>query len=450
MLALCDCSDPWLFYALMLFKARMGFKFVIRAAIINNNLGNFMTRHLLIIDPLSTSQQLIQLLHKTGASLLIMFSQAGFPQTLYGKDITPDIELHGGESIEEVLALLAPYQISAVIPGHDTAVFLADIIADKLGIPHNKLALSKARRDKFHTIEALHAADVPAAKQILAKNAEEIITWAKKEKIKPVIVKPCLSAASDDVFICHNDKEIKKSCEIIIQDKNIFSEKNEDVLAQEFLNGDEYIVNTVSWEGQHMITDVWKSEKEWINNQPLYKTMALLPSTDGLLNVLIPYAIKVLNAAGFEYGPAHLEIMVYNNEAKLVELNSRLMGLDISPGLLKSALERTQVEACAMAYANPEVFLSKVNSKYFLIKNLSLYFLKVRDEGLKLNQRQSERFAELKSHIGTKIKFEPGEEIPVTDDLITSPGYIVLANTDAEQLHKDLKACETIEKELYI
>lgn len=64
------------------------------------------------------------------------------------------------------------------------------------------------------------------------------------------------SASSEDVYICQNDHELELALNKIINKINLMGSENKEVLIQTFLKGTEYVVNSVSCEGQHDITDI--------------------------------------------------------------------------------------------------------------------------------------------------------------------------------------------------
>ena len=50
-------------------------------------------------------------------------------------------------------------------------------------------------------------------------------------------------------------------CQKVIGHKTIFGSVNDRLLAQSYLEGAEYAVNSVSYEGKHTVTDIWRYRK---------------------------------------------------------------------------------------------------------------------------------------------------------------------------------------------
>jgi hypothetical protein len=76
-----------------------------------------------------------------------------------------------------------------------------------------------------------------------------------------VVVKPLRSAGNDHVAFCDTPQQSVAAYEAAIRAVNIFSFRNEGVVAQQYLRGTEYAVNTVSRDGRHRATDLWKYVK---------------------------------------------------------------------------------------------------------------------------------------------------------------------------------------------
>ena len=61
-----------------------------------------------------------------------------------------------------------------------------------------------------------------------------------------VVVKPARGAASGDVYVCRGEEEVKTAFEKIKGSPKYGGGVNEEVLVQEYLEGQEYAVDTVS------------------------------------------------------------------------------------------------------------------------------------------------------------------------------------------------------------
>ena len=110
--------------------------------------------------------------------------------------------------------------------------------------------------------------------------------------------------------------------------KNVLGLTNYSVLLQEYLAGDEYVVDTVSRDGVHKCVALWKYDKRVYNGAPVvYYGMQLLAiDSEPRLAEMVGYTASVLDALGIRHGCCHTEIMLVERGPVLVEVNCRIHG----------------------------------------------------------------------------------------------------------------------------
>lgn len=191
------------------------------------------------------------------------------------------------------------HYVSAVIPGAELGVRLADKLSHALGLNANDFEYSSARRNKHLMGETLREKGVRAVKQVKAtswEEAEDFITNDLKPSPFEVVLKPLESAGTEDVVLCFSLEEAKKTFDSILGKINGLGIENNAVLLQEYLEGDEYVVDTVSRNGEHKVTAIWKYDKRRVNNAAfVYFGLSIIPAT-GIVNQLIDYQFTVLSA----------------------------------------------------------------------------------------------------------------------------------------------------------
>lgn len=165
-------------------------------------------------------------------------------------------------NINDIIESLRKYDVMAVFAGQEPGVELADILSEKLELKNtNGTKLSSARRNKYEMRQAISNANLAAPKFIKSNKLAEILEWVNKSEEYPVVVKALRSAGTDGVYICSNENELKKAFNELIGSETIYSETNTDILVESFLDGTEYVVNAVSLEGEHYVTDVGSIRK---------------------------------------------------------------------------------------------------------------------------------------------------------------------------------------------
>ncbi len=133
----------------------------------------------------------------------------------------------------------------------------------------------------------------------------------------PIVLKPISSSHSEGVYFCKNKEDIVSNFSNIINHRDFYGNENTSVLAQKQLDGPEYVVNAVSYDGLHCITDVWTNHKKQIDKQYVYDYQELVLQEDPRLTAIKPYVYKVLDALSIRYGASHSEIILTNKKRPL-------------------------------------------------------------------------------------------------------------------------------------
>merc|ERR1711972_759172 len=95
------------------------------------------------------------------------------------------------------------------------------------------------------------------------------------------VVKPCSGAGSDGVTICNSHQEVRAAFLKLDGTRNVLGLTTYEVLIQEYLVGDEYVIDTVSRDGEHKCVAIWKYDKRTFNNSPVvYYGMRFLAIDD--------------------------------------------------------------------------------------------------------------------------------------------------------------------------
>ncbi len=401
-----------------------------------------------VVDGYSTGRFLPSELKKYGIDCVHVQTRKDIPQffkpSFHPNNFIDNI-IHEGD-VEKTLLNLSKYNIAFVIPGCDLGVELADNLSEKLGLPSNGTEYSRARRDKFEMGEAVRDFGIRAVNQIKSANLEEILLWVKELGKWPVVLKPVSSVCTDNVIFCDREDDVICAFERIVGDINVCGIKNTEVLAQEFLSGTEYIVNTVTLEGKHYITDIWQYRKlDMPGYSKIYDFIELLQLGGGVQKQLDNYIKQVLDALRIQFGACHSEVMITDNGPVLVETNPRLMGV-IIPEVVSRAMQSNHVELTVKSYVDPDNFKLIVNKGLSLQKNLLIVILISEVEGRINSISQMDKIRKLPSFCDMHLSIKKDGLIKKTIDLASSPGSIFLVHENPEIIQQDFQAIRKLEK----
>jgi len=414
---------------------------------------------LVVVDPLSTGAFLAPLAVDRGLSVICVYSsdELGDFKTHVPEEAADIVfaatVTHAGalapEAIETTSTQLRGlgYDIVACIAGAECGVEVGEALAEALGLRGNGTALSAARRNKYLMGERVRECGLRAVKQMKgsAKSWDEIESFLDKEAPVPfrMVVKPLDSCGSDGVYKCRSKEEVQKACEEIVGHCNATGSFNSEVLVQEFLSGVEYVVDTVSKDGDHKVVAVWEYDKREANGAPfVYFGMRLMDPQDAIAQDLMKYMAGtggVLDALGFKNGPGHAEVKMESDGPCLVEVGARCHGWSGTwLSLVKECVGScNQVQATIDAYLDDEAFEALPFAPSGLIKHGTCVMLVSRQEGTLVSVAKN-LLEELPSfHKANLGHCHVGEHFPKTIDLFTSPGQVLLASSNAKQLESD-------------
>lgn len=351
-------------------------------------------------------------------------------------DVFVDTVVHAGD-VEATLKDVARHEPVAVVTGGELGVELADLLSEVLGLASNGSSGSAARRDKYTQNETLRAAGVPTARHLLVDDADELFRWHRSVGGR-IVVKPVRSAGNDGVAFCDTPDEAVAAYRAVAKAVNIFSTRNEGVVAQEYLVGTEYAVNTVSGDGRHRTTDMWRYVKISANGvRDRIAAAVLVPPDAPEWPVLTRHAHQLLDALGVRHGPAHHEIMLTSEGPRPVEVGVRLCGADTAAQALL-AVGESQVERTVQAYLAPGEFFAEVDAPHEVRRHAAMAFLTSPVTGTLRGYPLMDRVRELESCHDVQLAVRPGDRLPLTVDDTTEPAMVVLAHPSATVVDRDL------------
>jgi biotin carboxylase len=349
----------------------------------------------------------------------------------------------------ELVQALKNYQILCVIPGLESGVELADQLSEKLGLPtSNGTHMSEARRNKYKMIDALKKHHLKSADQFLSDNLEAMLDWTKRHNQWPVVVKPNKAAATELVTFCYNLDDVRKAFHRVMTEETTFG-KNDHVLIQSFIQGKEYIVNTVSVAGKHFLSDLYIYNKKVIPGYgPVYDYLKSLPYSFEQREVLVQYIFQVLDALEIKYGGGHAEVFLAPDGPTLVEIGARVMGA-FSPDLIEEVIGRSHLDLIIDSYLHPEKLIKTASQPYQSKKYFFCKLLIAPVSGKLRNIRYLSEIKNLPSFREIKLGVNIGSHLDRTLDLTTCPGLIYLVHEKEEVVMRDYEKLVEFEKDMF-
>jgi hypothetical protein len=330
-----------------------------------------------IVDPYTSGAYLAESLRRRGYECLSVQSQPVVPE-VFRSSFRPgdfvEVVQHEGDPAK-TSARIAGRDVEFVIAGCELGVELADELSEALGLPSNGTAARNARRDKGLMAVAFGDAGLRVPRQLCSSELGPLLRWARSQAARPLVVKPSNSSSSDGVQLCSSEDDIERAFRSILGQKNVLGLTNRQVVAQEYLSGPEYVIDTVSREGCHQLVACWRYRKPPPTASFIgYDSMELLPGAGEVQERLLGEACGGLDALEIRIGPAHTELVWTDSGPVLLEIGARMHGGE-NPRLAGLCGARSHIGETVRAYADSAPFATSAERGYELSRHCTVAFL---------------------------------------------------------------------------
>ena len=241
------------------------------------------------------------------------------------------LEVHQREPFDAILCLI------------DIRLIEASQLAEKLGLRFLNPVTTRLMRDKFTVRETLAMHGVRQPRFALARTIDEL-RYAISEIGFPVLVKPSDGYGSQNVTRLTSEAELQLFADSFVQTTLAPTDYGLGVYANNRFSVEQYITG-------HLIgCDVFSVSNArillGINDKVMFPPPSFamrgscFPSDRFDVSALREYAFAILDAVNFDFGAAHIEMIVTADGPYLVEVNPRLVSAQI-PYQMGYALERS-------------------------------------------------------------------------------------------------------------
>jgi hypothetical protein len=382
-----------------------------------------------------------QCIHVQSSATMLPFFRAAFRPEDYVERFVFD------GNLANLTEWIKPFAPAAVFPGTESGVILANQLAQALNLPGNDPQMSKAHRDKYAMGQCIQSRGLRAVDQYLAEERTGLVNWANRGAW-PVVLKPVASGGTDSVKFCQNENELVSDFQNLHQTFNQLGERNDTLLAQRMLRGQEYFVNGIGGYGHHIITEVWRTDKIKIEGAGLmYDRNVLFDPADPAVTHIVDYIYQVLDALGIEYGASHTEVMDTDQGPTLIESAARLSG-GINRDAVLYALGASQIDLLASLAIEGETFIQRLAKSGMPLRYPVWQVQLISNQTGTVEQVFLDKLvADLQSKVWLNKMPEPGDTITRTVDLFTTPGLIFISHADPAVLQADYQTIRAWERE---
>jgi S-sulfo-L-cysteine synthase (3-phospho-L-serine-dependent) len=244
-------------------------------------------------------------------------------------------DTNSADSVVEVARGLP--SLVAVMSLADFNTQVAAEAASELGLPGTSPDAVALARNKARARDTCRDKGLASPRYALCHSREDLRA-ALKQIGTPCVVKPVTDAAGHNVMLCRDYAEADAVFNAVLSEKvNVRGQAAyPGVLVEEYFIGCEVSVELVMDKGRRIFAGVTDKLTSPVPRFiELGHTHPSGLTADGQSQA-IEFATAALAAIGYDYGPAHVELVLTADGPRLVEINPRLAGGGI-PGLIEIA-----------------------------------------------------------------------------------------------------------------
>ncbi|WP_407377694.1 ATP-grasp domain-containing protein [Methanobrevibacter sp.] len=335
--------------------------------------------------------------------------------------------------------------------GNERGVILSTKLSNDLGLLGTPIENLEAMtlKDKMH--ERLAEAGIRHIRGKVVTSIDEAVEFYEAESLKEVVIKPVYSFCSVSVRICPNKQEMIDSLKESFNMTNAYGQKNNELLIQERINGEEYIVNTTSCAGIPRLISMWKYEKvKTSEGAIIYDTISSVQNLNLGEAQIVEYAYDVVRAIGIEYGPVHGEYMIDENGPVLIEVNCRPSGLSMETTYLDRIFGQHDTDSTLDSYLNPERFEEQRKQMYRPPAQGKIKLFIAPEDIFAKSAPMVNMTTNLKSYYSTTLRPINETELFVkTEDLNTTCGVVFLVHENPNYVSEDLEFLRRVERNAF-
>ncbi|BEL03194.1 ATP-grasp domain-containing protein [Actinoplanes sichuanensis] len=330
-----------------------------------------------LVNPVSSGAELARAFHERGAACVHVYG----PGVPVGPCPT-GVRVISYTDVAVAARQLRALGVSAVVAASEFGVRPADELARLLELPGNDYALSAARRDKALMMERLRERGLRATRTAVVRTATEL-DQVLADFPFPLVVKPRDSAGSDGCRVCADPEQARAAFGQVIHERNLMGRTNDAVLVQEYLDGPQFIVNTVSVGGRHTLGELYAAHIDrQVGGAPVFRHMISARTLDGPDKELVGYVFDCLDALGVSEGAAHTEVRRTPDGPCLVEVNARVMGPCLAPDAYFAAFGYSHQHLVVESMLDPAAFALRDAAGYGPDRHVAKVFLRAHRDGV--------------------------------------------------------------------
>lgn len=341
------------------------------------------------------------------------------------------------KDIEEVLLVARAWHgkdpFDAIVSFAEYGMHAASMCAIDLNLPGQNLQAVLLTRDKIKMRDMMQAHSLSPVRYATCRTVEEALDFFHSLEGQPMVLKPFSGGGSEGVFYVDDEASIRERWAWT------YRETDGVVLAEEFLDGPEFSVESISRNGQHeiaMVTEKITTALPYFVELGHQVPARLDEATLGAIRELV---VRFLNVIEQRTAPAHTEIRLTRDGPRIIESQTRIGGDQIWEmcEMVSGVDLMTETICCLLDLPAPErkPVAAAAAIRFFPYENA--HILKV--ENLEQAQRAE-------AVVRVKCSLQPGQKIGRLKGSDSRQGYVLCTGLDIDDAMRNAETTRDMVK----
>lgn len=394
------------------------------------------------VEPSFYGVKYVEYTKKLGYKILVIVSNKENPKK-YGYeeeyDYLIECDVRDKEEIYKSIKSFKYFNhIIGLLPATDYATPNTCWVAEKIGLKTMNYQAAIAARNKDIARELFTKYNVPSPKYKAVKTYDEAKKFIDLTGY-PVVLKPTNAASSQFVMLISDQLQLASAFNELYAFKETYMGfKVKDIyLIEEFMHGQEYSIELFLKNGDSKFIEVTKKLK---TKPPFFaETGHIIPAPITNKDSFIEIAEKGAKALGIYDGPLHIEVIDTNEGLKIVEINGRPGGDEITSQLIPLSFGINIFQNTVFNYLNKDLKLEKKRHKYSMIT-----YIFAHKNGILSDIRGLDKVQELEFVHKIQLNTSIGESVKTPENSDDRLGYVIFSSNSYQSLIENKKAIENL------
>ncbi len=319
-------------------------------------------------------------------------------------------------SSDEMLRLAREWHaadpVAAVISFTEYGLEPASRCAFELGVAGDNLRAVRLTRDKRRTRDVLARHGLSPVRHRVCAAIEDAREFLAEMAGEPIVLKPCDGGLSEGVLLAESEAELAERWDVT------HAAAAGPVLAEEFLRGPEYSVESISVNGRHEVVMI--TEKLTTTTPRFVELGHQVPARlgDDVRNEIADLVVRFLALIDQQTGPAHTELRLTPSGPRIIESQTRVggdqvwelcelvSGVDLMAETIAALLELPAPQRCPVAAAAAIRFFAYENARILSVEDLPVA-------------------EQARGVLRVTCSLQPGQEVGALDSSTSRQGYVL-------------------------